>query len=155
MNHCGAGTENANARFGQQDAKLQGVEQEQRKQKKNLNATRRQVDKFLADQSDRDREYDAKSDDMERKIAAVTERAAKTEEVASKASEDASKASEDATLTLAMGFETAERVAWRVDELADEMKFLKAEVADTKALANGLAAATEADRTIGKGQHRG
>ena len=151
MNHYGAGTKNANARFGQQDAKLQGVEQEQRKQKKNLNATRRQVDKFLADQSDRDREYDAKSDDMERKIAAVTERAAKTEEVASKASEDASKASEDATLALAMGFETAERV----DELADEMKNLKAEVADTKALANGLAAAAEADRTIGKGQHRG
>ena len=53
------------------------------------------------------------------------------------------------------GFETAERVAWRVDELADEMKNLKAEVADTKALANGLAAAAEADRTIGKGQHRG
>ena len=151
MNHCGAGTENANARFGQQDAKLQGVEQEQRKQKKNLNATRRKVDKFLADQSDRDREYGAKSDDLERKIAAVTERAAKTEEVASKASEDASKASEDATLALAMGFETAERV----DELADEMKNLKAEVADTKALANGLAAAAEADRTIGKGQHRG
>ena len=43
----------------------------------------------------------------------------------------------------------------RVDELADEMKNLKAEVADTKALANGLAAAAEADRTIGKGQHRG